>query len=182
MPKGLPRQTGFRSPEGTIVRPPVTGGHKPIYNDRVARQICLRLMQGQTLREITSDPRMPCKTTICKWLADPRFEAFREMYYYARRVYAELLMDEVIEIADDTSNDWQKTYDKRGNHNGWKPDNEAIQRSRVRIDTRKWLASKLIPRIYGDHVQVEHGLTGDLMKLLQDASNNDSGLPKPVNE
>ena len=60
------------------------------------------------------------------------------------------------------------------------PDNEAIQRSRVRIDTRKWYAARMVPRIYGDKVDVNLDATGDLAELLKKASNNDKGLPKPI--
>jgi hypothetical protein len=52
----------------------------------------------------------------------------------------------------------------------------------VRIDTRKWYAAKLVPRIYGDLQQIEHGVTGDLAELLKGASNKDSGLPPPIEE
>lgn len=178
---GLPPPTGFRSPEGTIVRPPINGGVASSYNDKIARKICIRLMEGETLKQITDDARMPAMRTVIKWLAEPKFDAFREMYYYARRVYAELLMDEIIEISDDVSDDWTKTFDKKGNHNGWKPNHEHVQRCRLRIDTRKYLAAKLIPRIYGEKLEVEHGVTGDLKELLQGASNHDKGLPPPIN-
>lgn len=150
------------------------------YGDNIARKICERIMQGETLNAICADPRMPSKPTVIRWLASPTRADFREMYYYARRVYAELLMDEVIEIADDQSKDWIPTYNKKGEQNGWKPDNEAIQRSRVRIDTRKWLASKMIPRIYGEKVDHHHEVVGDLAELLKTASNKDSGLPPPI--
>jgi hypothetical protein len=177
---GLPQPRGFRSPEGTIVRPPVQGGVKSSYTDALARRICMRIMEGQTLRKICEDPRMPNQRIVFRWLAEPRFEAFREMYYYSRRVYAELLMDEVIEIADNATDDWIPTKDKKGNINGWRPDTECLQRSRLRIDTRKYLAAKLIPRIYGEKIEVEHGVTGDLKELIMGASNHDRGLPPPI--
>ena len=72
-------------------------------------------------------------------------------------------------------------YSQITDYTGYKPDNEAIQRSRVRIDTRKWFASKLVPRIYGDTVNHELDVTGDLAELLKKASNQDQGLPKPIN-
>lgn len=139
-------------------------------------------MLKEPLTKICNDPRMPSIRAITRWLADPRLIDFREMYYYARRVQAELFVDEIFEIADDTTGDWQPTFDKEGEQNGWKPDNEAIQRSRVRIDTRKWYAARLVPRIYGDRAQIDLDVTGDLAELLKQASNNDQGLPKPVNE
>ena len=41
--------------------------------------------------------------------------------------------------------------DERG---GWELNGEHIQRSRVRIDTRKWLLSKMLPKVYGDKAEV----------------------------
>lgn len=123
---------------------------------------------------------MPSKRTVVRWLADPRFADFREMYYFARRVQAEVRIDEIFEIADDTSKDWQFTYDKNGEINGIKADNEAIQRSRVRIDTRKWYAAKLVPRIYGENSHVDMDVTGDLAELLKNAANKNTGLPDPI--
>lgn len=137
-------------------------------------------MHKQSLREICADPKMPTMTTVIRWLADPKLTEFREMYYYARRVAAELFVDEIFEIADDGSNDWKARYNKDGDLIDYVPDNEAIQRSRVRIDTRKWYASKMVPRIYGDKVDVALDATGDLAELLRSASNNDSGLPAPI--
>lgn len=179
--KTLPRTTGFRSPEGTIVRPPAHGGVKSTYTDSIARKVCAGIAEGKSLKKVCADPRMPSFATVKGWLIKPRFEVFREMYYHSRRVAAELLMDEVIEIADqETAEDWIETFDKNGKPNGWKPNHEAIQRSRLKIDTRKWLAAKLIPRIYGEKLEVEHGVTGDLAELLRESSNNDSGLPPPI--
>ena len=154
--------------------------HNSKYTPQIARKICERIMLGETLLKICEDPRMPSQRNLVGWLADPHNAEFREMYYYARRVQCEFLIDEVIDIADNTDNDWIPTYNRKGEQNGWKPDNEAIQRSRVRIDTRKWLAAKLIPRIYGEKIDHHHELTGDLAELLKAASNQDSGLPPPI--
>jgi hypothetical protein len=176
MPHSIPPPT-FRLPE-TNSRIRVHGNTK--YNERKAKIICERLMLGETLVAICDDPRLPNRRTIIRWLADPRRVDFREMYYFSRRVAVESLVDEIVTIADDNSGDWQYTYDKDGEINGIKADNEAIQRSRVRIDTRKWLAAKLVPRIYGDNTQVELGVTGDLAELLKRATNQDSGLPPAI--
>ena len=173
----IPSPTTFRSPEGGTRFRPLRA-----YSDRIARKICERLMQKQTLKSICADPKMPSMPTVIRWLADPRMTDFREMYYYARRVAAELYVDEIFEIADNGENDWKARYDKKGEFIDYVPDNEAIQRSRVRIDTRKWYASKMVPRIYGDKVDVALDATGDLAELLRKASNNDAGLPEPIDE
>jgi hypothetical protein len=72
---------------------------------------------------------------------------------HAREIQAHTLADELLEISDDGSNDWmeRKGKDERG---GWELNGENIQRSRVRIDTRKWLLSKMLPKVYGDKTEV----------------------------
>ena len=156
-------------------------GNRPRkYNDAVAAEICRRIMMQETLRQIGADPKMPSMSTIVRWLADTRNADFREQYYYARRVQAELYVDEIFEIADDTSRDYVTKYDKDGEPYE-EPNNEHIQRSRVRIDTRKWYASKMVPKIYGDKQQIDHDVTGDLAELMKSASNHDHGLPPPIN-
>ena len=172
----IPKPLTFRSPEGTQVR---IG--KRQYTPAIARKICERIMRLESLKQICKDQRMPSMMTVTRWLADPRLADFREMYYYARRVAAELRVDEIFEIADDTSDDWQEQTDRDGNFIKMVPNNEAIQRSRVRIDTRKWFAAKMVPRIYGERIEHDHDVTGDLAELLKAAQNQDQGLPKPIN-
>ena len=58
-----------------------------------------------------------------------------------------------MEIADDARNDWMSYEDKNSGCESWRLNGEHVQRSRLRIDTRKWLASKLAPKIYGDLVE-----------------------------
>jgi len=89
---------------------------------------------------------MPDKATIFRWLRT--IPEFRDQYARAKEESADALTDEMLEIADDASNDWMERHQK-GN-TGWEVNGEHIQRSRVRIDTRKWLASKLKPKKYGD--------------------------------
>lgn len=151
------------------------------YTEAKAQRICTELMLKKSLTEICRNPRNPSMRTVTKWLADPDKAAFREMYYYARRIAAELRIDDIFEIAEDTTNDWKLVTDKKGKE-VWKPDNENVQRSRLRVDTAKWYASKMIPKIYGDKIDVELDATGDLAELLKKASNQTKGLPDPVNE
>jgi hypothetical protein len=63
---------------------------------------------------------------------------------------AEFMAEDILDIADDDSKDIK--YDEDGNESC---NAEFVARSRLRIDTRKWLASKLAPKIYGDRSIVE---------------------------
>ena len=168
--------TAFDTGEGTRVR---LKAHNARYTEAMGVSICRALLQMKTLRQIGADPRYPSMTTITRWLADPRLAAFREMYYHARRVQAELRVDEIFEIADDSSRDY-KTVTKADGTEELQPDLEHIQRSRIRIDTRKWYAARLIPRIYGQNAHVDHEIVGDLAELMKQAVNRDDGLPKPA--
>jgi hypothetical protein len=180
---GIPAPLTFYDSDAGVRRRMPT--HK--FNEGIAQKICEEIMNKRSLTAICKDPAMPSVRTVTRWLADPRLAKFREMYYQARRVQAEMLIDEIFEIADDTKDDWKPTRNKHGKINGYKPDNDAIQRSRVKIDVRKWFASKMVPRMYGEHLDVSHDVTGDLAELLKAASNKDQGLPnrrreKIVNE
>ncbi len=150
------------------------------YSKEIAEEICIRIMQKQSLTKICEDPKMPTINAVVKWLADPRRADFRELYYFARRVQAEMFIDEIIEIADHTQLDWKPRFNRNGDYIDHVPDNEAIQRSRVRIDTRKWFAAKMVPKIYGEKLNMDLDVTGDLAELLKKASNNDQGLPPPI--
>jgi hypothetical protein len=63
------------------------------------------------------------------------------------------MADELLEIADDGSNDWM--IRQHGADQSYAPNGEHIQRSRLRLDTRKWLLLKALPKIYGDKLPVE---------------------------
>ena len=94
---------------------------------------------------------MPSLSTVMGWLFDGEHEEFSEQYARAREVQAEVLADELTDIADDASGD--TTMGEKGRVI---TDHEHIQRSRLRIDTRKWIASKLLPKRYGDKIVQEH--------------------------
>jgi len=127
-----------------------------IFTPELAVEICTRLASGEGLRSICRDDQMPEKTTVLRWVMENR-EGFRIQYEAARAIQAEDFYDELMEIADDGSNDWLKVFDKKGNSR-IVPDMEHIQRSRLRVDTRKWAMSKVLSKKYGDKIQAE--LTG----------------------
>ena len=74
------------------------------------------------------------------------------MYARAKEDQLQLLEDEILDIADDGTNDWMEIELKNG-HTKTVLDKEAVQRSNLRIEARKWLMAKLKPKKYGDKVQ-----------------------------
>lgn len=115
-------------------------GRPPIYSEELADAICERLSDGRSLRSICLDEDMPGQTTVFKWLASN--EEFAKKYARAREAQADAIFDEMLDIADDGTNDYMGDDEK---YNG-----DAVARSKLRVDTRKWMASKLAPKKYGD--------------------------------
>jgi transposase-like protein len=136
------------------------------YTAEKADAICARLAQGESLRSVCRDEQMPDCATVFAWMR--KFPEFLKQYARAKEESADAMAEEMLEIADDGRNDWMERHggtDDEGNPkaNTYVLNGEHVQRSRVRIDTRKWLASKLKPKKYGDRVDLTNSdgsLTG----------------------
>ncbi|UYW02101.1 hypothetical protein K5I29_04155 [Flavobacterium agricola] len=92
---------------------------------------------------------LPSNVTFCEWLAND--EDLAKQYARACELRAEFLLDEALDIVDDTSNDFVKT-DLGDGVVVEKLNPENIQRSRLRFDARKWMIGKLNPKKYGDKI------------------------------
>jgi hypothetical protein len=124
------------------------------FSQNIFNRICERIAEGESLRGICEDEDMPSTTSVKRWLIDS--EPLRAQYAHAREVQADTLFDEMLDIADDARNDWME---RRGEEDaGWVANGEHIQRSRLRLEARKWMAGKLRPKVYGD--KVTHDGTG----------------------
>lgn len=116
------------------------------FTQAVADAICELVADGKSLRTICAEEAMPNRATVFRWLAAN--ETFRDQYARAREEQADAYADEIVGIADDGSNDYIE------GENGPILNSEHIQRSRLRVDTRKWIASKLKPKKYGDKLEL----------------------------
>jgi hypothetical protein len=110
------------------------GGRPTDYSLELTAAICERLAVGESLRSICRDDAMPSMASIFLWLS--KHPEFSEQYARAREAQAESHADRIVEIADDDTID--------PNH------------KRIMVDARKWVASKLKPKRYGDKAEVEH--------------------------
>jgi hypothetical protein len=144
------------------------GGRPSVKTPEIVEEICTRLMNGETLREICRDPHLPHRATVFRWLhAD---KEFCDQYTIAREIQLDDLADEMLEIADDSTNDWIERHREGAEEAGWRVHSEHIQRSRLRIETRKWLLGKLAPKKYGDRVEIDsthRGHEGGLVQVEQ---------------
>lgn len=128
-------------------------GRPSSYTEEIAALILERLADGESLRTICSTDDMPHRSTVFRWLSQN--EEFRDQYAHAREEQADALFDELLEIADDGRNDWMERKNKDDQNIGWVENGEALRRSALRIEARKWMASKLLPKKYGDRSQME---------------------------
>jgi hypothetical protein len=157
-------------------------GRPTKFSQSLADTICRRLADGESLRGICEDEIIPSKTTIMRWLADEQYVAFRDQYARAREAQADALVEECLEIADDGTNDWMERRSEAekgaGISNGWVLNGEHVQRSRLRVDTRKWWAARLAPKKYGDKIAAE--VSGELIvEIVRHAQQSDSGSGEP---
>ncbi|MBX0290972.1 hypothetical protein K3G63_11010 [Hymenobacter sp. HSC-4F20] len=142
---------------------PNTPGPETKLTPDLAQRICLLLMEGVSLRRICQMEGMPAKGTVMVWLAKDDAEGgpyatFQDQYARARRVQAETLVDEIIDIADNrTVEDVAAESDTISTEKGDFPNKEWMQRSALRIDARKWYASKVLPKKYGEKLALTDG-------------------------
>ncbi len=133
-----------------------------------ADALCVRLAEGESLKAICRTPGWPSISSVMRWLEAN--ESFRAQYARAREIQAETLAAEILDIADtqclgtiETTKEWGvevKTAD-------------MVEHRRLQIDARKWIASKLKPKVYGtvrpeDAGEGNSGNIGDTLKSLVD--------------
>lgn len=106
-------------------------------------ELCRRVAQGESLRSIERDPDMPTRGTFLRWCYEDA--EFGQMYTVALRLRAAGMADEVVELADKAESCTEA---------------HEVQAIKLMVNTRQWVASRLLPKQYGDHQIVEH--TGEV--------------------
>lgn len=135
-------------------RAPRKGEGRPsIFTKELSDLICKRIAQGESVRSICKEEKMPNADTIYAWLLEDDKKEFSDKYARARNIQAELMFEELLEIADDGTNDWM-TLTRRDGSEISVEDREVVNRSKLRVDTRKWYLSKVLPKKYGEKVDV----------------------------
>lgn len=133
------------------------------YTEEKATLFCDRIAGGRTVRSVCADEDMPTAKTVYTWLNEN--ESFLKQYARAKELHADAMADQILEIADTADAD--NVCDEFGNI---KPNHEWIARSKLRVDSRKWLLSKIMPRKYGD--KVEQTLVGDPARPIHNMNEN----------
>ena len=118
-------------------------GRPTTYTTDIAAEICSELADGKSMRTVCEQDHMPSMSTVFKWLVE--HPEFSEQYAKAKEECAEAMVEDMLSIADEPAS---MTGDG-------KIDSADVAQKRLRVDTRKWIASKLKPKKYGDKVQQE---------------------------
>lgn len=148
-PQGPKRKSRRVAEPEKLPREPPKKGRPSKLTPELANEICIRIGTGQSLRSICREAGFPDWTTVHRWVhANKDFAA---KYREARQLQYQVWADEIVDIADDGTNDYVQTK------NGTKFNREYFERSRLRVDSRKWLLSKLVRPVYGERTAVEGG-------------------------
>lgn len=109
-------------------------GRPDSYNQTTADRLCRYLAVGESLRKATKHEGMPSIQTVFTWMRN--HPDFLEQYTRAKQEAADALVEEMLDIADSETPD--------------------VNRDRLRVETRKWIAAKLKPKKYGEKMQVDN--------------------------
>jgi hypothetical protein len=104
------------------------------FTEELGDEICSMVMSGMPLVRICESDNMPDPRTVYRWFRE--HELFCQNYARAKEDQADYFVEDILQIADMA-----------------KPDD--VQVARLRVDTRKWAASKYKPKKYGDTIKQE---------------------------
>lgn len=137
-------------------------GRPTSYTEELGTRICERIALGESVRNICKEEGMPVISTVMKWLFDKDKKEFSEQYEKACNTRAEILFEELLEIADtpiegvETTIKGETIEEKKG---------DMLGHRKLQVDTRKWYLSKVLPKKFGDKV---------------DMTTNGNDLPAPI--
>lgn len=125
-------------------------------------EICFKLEDGESLRSICQHEAMPNRSTVYDWMRGNKL--LTDQYTRAKVEGCNAMAEDAISIADDGSNDWMASNDPL--NPGYEFRGEHVQRSKLRVDTRKWYTSKIAPKLFGDRTAVELSGSVDIAQSI----------------
>lgn len=136
-------------------------GRPSKYSKKLVVEFCKRIAQGNSLRTVCLAEDMPSANSIFYWFSI--HPEFLQQYQRATEARAEAMAEDILDISDDGSNDYMIIT--KGKHSYNVEDKEVTNRSKLRVETRKWLMSKMKPKKYGERL---------------DMTTNGKDLPTPI--
>ena len=147
-------------------------GRPSTYTKELGDVISTRIATGESLRAICKEDGMPHLSTVMLWVVDNNHKEFSEQYERACNARAEHLFEEVLEIADASDTVVKKGAEKKSS--------AYSSNQRLKVDTRKWYLSKVLPKKFGDKIDVTSGNKPiPLLHVLRnDSDTKDKGTNK----
>jgi hypothetical protein len=118
---------------------------------KIINEICEKIETGLSLRKALIECKSISRTVFFEWIDADKEKA--DQYARSCELRADSIFEEILEIADDSGGDLKYT------ENGEVMNAEFVQRSRLRVDARKWMLGKMMPKKYSDKVLTEHSGT-----------------------
>lgn len=116
-----------------------------VYTDEIANDICVKISEGNSLTSICKDPNMPSLPTVYEWLRAN--ESFAKLYARACDDRTEGEIEEIKELELECLREVKECEDP-------KIANAIVQAYKLRIESRKWVASKMKPKKFGDKLDI----------------------------
>ena len=158
--RAAPRDGAFAFVAACVLgRLPMQASRRAMHPPETRQAVIECLRDGLSLRK-AAETNGVSPSTVLGWVdADP---AYSEQYTQARARGYLLLADEILEISDDSSGDVIDT------EHGPRVDAERVARSKLRVDSRKWMLAKMLPKIYGDKLETTHELGDSVTKVIRE--------------
>ena len=157
MPRAEKKAAKTKSKKPKVAKPAATEpvakrplGRPSVYSEALGDEICEEIAFSDLGIEHLCNrfDHWPSARTIHRWIESD--EAFRQKYTRAREKQAEFMAEQIVNIADDSVNDTQVDDDGKTIVNF-----DHIARARLRVEARKWVAAKLLPKKYGERTTTE---------------------------
>ena len=124
---------------------PRPAGRPPLYTPELGNRICSAIAGGKSLVKVCAIVGMPNRDTVYAWMRNEKFRGFADNYARACEERWHYLAEDALRVAEGAG----------GLRAGGKVDPGAVQAARLEVDTKKWFASKLHPKVYGERVAQE---------------------------
>lgn len=137
----------------------MAGGRPSDYSPEVAARICEEMITGRSLRSICADSDMPSISSVYLWMS--KHPEFSQQYARAQVDRATAMAEEILEISDDSADDVLIQDDRAY------PNSVSVARDKLKVDTRKWLLSRMDPKRYGDKVETVHSGSLEVQQITR---------------
>ena len=169
-----PRTTAHTAPEET---PAAEKLERPrVYSKETADRMLDRIANGETPTEVCRDGTMPTWMVLCRWRR--QHDDFDKRFRIAWESCAEHMVGDIVIIADDARNDYVDRVTRKGVIRVF--DREHFERSRLRVESRKWMAQKVLRATYGERREVDLHASGGVNVRVEERNALINALVKLV--